>query len=171
MTLEVSALALAWIAILLLALAVAGLNRQTRMLANAGSQALAMGPIRGAPAPGLRDHLDRYPGMKLLLFVDATCAACRVALEEADRLATLGTDPTFIAVFEAGTNGLRPANVNVIAEARNAFTQYNVQVRPFAVLIDAAMQVLAARPVGSREALSSFVNEARRRTTLEGGPS
>lgn len=163
MSVEASALALAWVAILLLSLAVAGLVRQIRVLSSARYQLGHMGPVRGAIAPGLRDYLAEHTGVKLLLFVDSTCSSCRIALDEASRLASLTTQPTVMAVFEGASDGYDPDNVIVISEAQNAFAEYNVQVRPFAVLVDGVGRIAAARPVGSRQALREFVDEARGR--------
>jgi hypothetical protein len=163
MSVQASALALAWVAILLLSFALAGLYRQIRILSRSRYHLGPIGPVRGTAAPSLGDYFTEHSGMRLLLFVDSTCSSCRVALEEADRLGGVSPHPTLMAVFDGATNGYQSDNMVVIPDAHDAFAEYDVQVRPFAVLVDAAGLIVAAQPVGSREALRRFVDEAQAR--------
>jgi thiol-disulfide isomerase/thioredoxin len=161
MNAEVSALLLAWIAILILSLAVAGLRRQMQLLPASRERIGSMGPVGGAPAPGLHDDLAANPGTKLLLFVNSTCPPCQTVLEEADLLAATADQLLFFAVFEGTSNGYRSNRVHVIGDAASAFSDFNIPVRPFAVVVDPLGRVVKSTPIGSREALGRIVSEAR----------
>lgn len=163
MSVENSALLLAWIAIAILTLAVAGLRRQIRIVASTGGQQRAsVGPPVGTPIPDLVDHLAALRGPKLLLFVDATCSSCIAALELAESLAERHPQISFVAVFEGISNGFKHATMHVIANAGDAFSAFRIPVRPFAVLVDEAGLIVGAQPVGAKQAFRSFVGQASR---------
>lgn len=162
MTLEASGLILAWLAIVLLSFAVAGLSRQLRILANAGERHTRLGPVIGHPAPTFSTFVGSTPGTKMLLFVDAACTSCVQALNVAEQLSFDSPDLRFIAVFDGEPNGYQPERIQVIPNASEAFAAYRVAVKPLAVVVGADGSVLGSRPIGSEDALRAFVSEAGR---------
>jgi len=154
MSFQNSALLLSWVAILLLALVVAGLVRQVHALSRGAPEPAGLGPAPGTPAPAF----DRL-GPGLLLFLDRDCGVCTDVLAAAGAL-----DRPLHAVFagpppEEGT----PPGVTVLTgEQDGLFADYRVPATPFAVLVDADGRVRAAQPVGSPEALHELALEAVR---------
>jgi hypothetical protein len=162
MTLEASALILAWLAIALLSFAVAGLARQLRILANAGERNTRIGPPIGKPAPAFSSFVGNAPGTKMLLFVDAICPSCIKALNVADQLSFDYPNLRFIAVFDGEPNGYQPERVQVIPNASEAFGDYRVAVKPLAVVVGGDGSVLGSQPIGGEDALRGFAKEAGR---------
>lgn len=78
MTFQTSALLLSWVAILLLALVVAGLVRQVHALGQGASPRPGPGP-----APGTRAPAFERLGPGLLLFLDRDCGVCTDVLAAA----------------------------------------------------------------------------------------
>ncbi|MFI0448761.1 hypothetical protein [Actinomadura sp. 6N118] len=151
MSFQNSALLLSWVAIVLLALVVAGLVRQVHALSqgppgSAGQSPL--GPAAGTRAPGF----DRL-GPGLLLFLDVDCGVCVEVLDEAGSLGR-----PIHAIF-AGAAPEAPG-ITVLANERDGlFEDYAVPATPFAVLVDASGRVRAAQPVGSTEALRELLGD------------
>jgi hypothetical protein len=162
MSLESSAIVLAWICIIVLTFAVAGLHHQLRLLASGGSQLSRLGPTPGQPVPALREEIDEIPGTKILLFVDTTCTSCISALGEASKLARKYSQVAFVAVFENEANGYANGKIRVISNASEAFLAFGVRARPTAVLVDGAGAAILAKPVGSTDALRRLAREASR---------
>ncbi|MEU8121360.1 hypothetical protein AB0C21_21850 [Spirillospora sp. NPDC049024] len=153
MSFQNSALLLSWVAILLLALVVAGLVRQVHALSPGASRPAALGPAAGAPAPAF----DRL-GPGLLLFLDRDCGVC------ADVLAAVPSDRPLHAIFAgaAPEDASRPGVTVLAGEQDGLFADYRVPATPFAVLVGADGRVRAAEPVGSSEALRALTLEAAR---------
>jgi hypothetical protein len=85
MTTTTAALVLAWIAIVLLTLATAGLLRRVEQLSSRGAPAAeaGMGPAHGLQVPMAR-HLGDFAGGDsevLLLFASPACATCQAAVD------------------------------------------------------------------------------------------
>ncbi|NKZ04409.1 hypothetical protein [Actinomadura latina] len=152
MSFQNSALLLSWVAILLLALVVAGLVRQVHALGQGAPRTAGLGLAPGTPAPAF----DRL-GPGLLLFLDRDCGVCTDVLAAAGAL-----DRPLHAIFagpppEDGS----PAGVTVLTgEQDGLFADYRVPATPFAVLVGTDGRVRAAQPVGSPEALHELTPEA-----------
>ncbi|MCP2335832.1 hypothetical protein [Actinomadura rupiterrae] len=148
MSFETSALLLSWVAILLLALVVAGLVRQVHALSGTGRATAAHpapGPEPGAPAPGF----GRL-GPGLVLFLDRDCGVCD------EVLAAAGTP--LRAVFAGPAPRTVPADATVLAhESAGLFDDYRVPATPFAVVLTEDGRVSAAAPVGSPESLRELL--------------
>ncbi|TMR06480.1 hypothetical protein ETD83_04515 [Actinomadura soli] len=154
MSFQSSALLLSWVAILLLALVVAGLVRQVHALGQGTSSPTGLGPAPGTPAPSF----DRL-GPGLLLFLDRDCGVCTDVLAAADGLGPLH------AIFSGppadGAAALPGATV-LTGEQDGLFADYRVPATPFAVMVGADGRVRAAEPVGSPGALRAMTLEAAR---------
>lgn len=154
MSFQNSALLLSWVAILLLALVVAGLVRQVHALSRGAPRPAGLGLAPGTPAPAF----DRL-GPGLLLFLDRDCGVC------ADVLAAAGSpEPPLHAIFAGPPpDGASRPGVRVLTgEQDGLFADYRVPATPFAVLVGADGRVRAAEPVGSPEALHELTLEAAR---------
>ncbi|MFA1545649.1 hypothetical protein [Actinomadura chokoriensis] len=154
MSFQNSALLLSWVAILLLALVVAGLVRQVHALSQGAPRQAGLGPAPGTPAPAF----DRL-GAGLLLFLDRDCGVCTDVLAAAGAL-----DRPLHAIFAGPPpDGGAPSRATVLTgEQDGLFADYRVPATPFAVLVDADGRVRAAEPVGSPEALHDLTLEAAR---------
>ncbi|MFC4912757.1 hypothetical protein [Actinomadura gamaensis] len=148
MSFQTSALLLSWVAILLLALVVAGLVRQVHALAGPGRVTAARpapGPKRGAVAPGF----GRL-GPGLVLFLDRDCGVCEDVLAAAE--------PPLRAVFAGPAPAAVAPDVTVLAhEGAGLFEDYRVSATPFAVVLTEDGRIGAAAPVGSPESLRELL--------------
>jgi hypothetical protein len=148
MSFQTSALLLSWVAILLLALVVAGLVRQVHALSQGVPQRATLGPAPGTPAPAF----DRV-GAGLLLFLDLDCGVCAEVLEAAGAL-----DRPFRAIFAEDGPDTAPRGATVLTGERHGlFEAYGVPATPFAVVIDEGGRVRSSEPVGSVEALRELM--------------
>ena len=151
MSFQSSALLLAWAAILLLALVVAGLVRQLHAFSQVAPRPTALGPPPGRPAPAF----DRL-GPGLLLFLDRDCGTCATVLAAADAL-----DGPLHAIFAGPpADGASRPGLSVLSGERDGlFADYRVPATPFAVLVGPDGLVRSAEPVGSPEALRALTLE------------
>ncbi|TDD77753.1 hypothetical protein [Actinomadura rubrisoli] len=165
MSFQNSALLLSWVAILLLALVVAGLVRQVHALGTGAPGPAALGPATGTPAPAF----DRL-GPGLLLFLDRDCGVCADVLSAAGDLGRplhaifSGPAPDAAPGPAPGpASGSAPDGPTVLAGERDGlFAEYRVPATPFAVIVGADGRVRASEPVGSAEALRELALEAAR---------
>ena len=165
MSLEMTLIVLAWIAILLLGLAMAGILRQLHGIVSARQPAHPrMGPLVGKPAPPLERGPRWGPRGSVLLFVDAECVACGQVLPEYGILAHSNRNLQFLSVFREERNGLRVDKpVEVLTQQGEAFERYQVRVTPLAVAVGSDGRVLDSEPIGSVIALRYFVARATER--------
>ncbi|MCP9949245.1 hypothetical protein [Actinomadura madurae] len=154
MTFQTSALLLSWVAILLLALVVAGLVRQVHALGQGASPRPGPGP-----APGTRAPAFERLGPGLLLFLDRDCGVCTDVLAAAGAL-----DHPLHAIFAGPPpdGASRPGMTVLTGEQDGLFADYAVPATPFAVLVGADGRVRSAEPVGSAEALRDLALEGAR---------
>lgn len=177
MSFETTAVLVAWIAIVLLSLVVAGLIRHVHAL-GLGAHREPVPPLirlpTGAPAPGF-DRLAPMPTEPvLLLFLSTECPSCAAVLAEVRRLA--GRSPVAIRVLFAGPPmvGAETSGVPVFSGEADLFTTYGVPATPFAVLIDSGGRIRQATPAGSARALRDLImgqTGAPRTTTMSRGPA
>jgi len=152
MDLITSLLVLAWVAIALLAFAVAGLLAQIRDLRSGGSSIAPIGPAVGTAAPAVAGL--PYRKRSILMFADHGCPTCEVILPEVVALAKVGS-PQFVALFKGPATPLQ--GVLTLANQEDAFTAFDVRVTPFAVAVDESGKVVRAAPLGSRADFEQFV--------------
>jgi hypothetical protein len=157
MSFETTALLVTWVALVLLALVVAGLVRQVHQLTQ-GPRARERGLAVGSPAPAL-EQLGAEPGRAtLLLFLSEDCPACHDVFEETAALT--GGPPTRAIFADEAIGGSPPANVRVLSGQEELFAAYQVPATPYGVIVGADGRVRAAEPVGSVRGLHALVTDA-----------
>lgn len=152
MDLTTSLLVLAWIAIALLAFAVAGLLGQVRDLRSSGTSIAPVGPAVGMPAPPIAGV--PYEKRAILIFADEGCPTCEVILPEVVALARTASEQ-FVALFKETAKPLQ--GVLTLSDQEEAFSAFDVRLTPFAVAIDPMGNVVRAAPLGSRADFDHFV--------------
>lgn len=157
MSFTTTALLLTWVALVLLALVVAGLVRQVHQLTR-GPGEQETGLRTGMPAPTL-EHLAPEPDAPtLVLFLSDECPACRDVFQES--LELTGAPPIRAVFTGAALDGVAPANMRVLTDQDDLFTAYRVPATPYAVLVGVDGRVRTAEPVGSVRALHALIVEA-----------
>jgi cytochrome oxidase Cu insertion factor (SCO1/SenC/PrrC family) len=162
MSVQASALILAWIAIAMLALAMAGLLRQVRAL----SAQMTQTPVRanaltGAPAPEFQGTALQRDRPTLLLFVSANCNVCQERLRELESLADQDGKLSYVAVFPGPADDLPTQHVQVLQNQSAAFRSFSIPVTPFGVVVAADGVVSHAAAVGSSSALHELTGTAK----------
>jgi hypothetical protein len=156
MSFETTALLIAWVAIVLLALVVAGLVRQVHALNHGAPRSPEIGLQPGSTAPNA-SRLEHVPGEPLLvLFLSTECGTCSDIFEVVRKMPVAAS---IRAVYEAGGPAEDPGELRIIDNAKGLFTSFRVPVTPYAVLIDSNARVSKAEPVGSTRALMPLVND------------
>lgn len=157
MSFETTALLVTWVALVLLALVVAGLVRQVHHLTQ-GPRARELGLPAGLPAPAL-DAVGAEPGRPtLLLFLSEDCPVCHDVFEEA---LTQAGGPATTAIFaERAIGGEPPVNLRVLPDREDLFTAYKVPATPYGVIVGADGRVRTAEPVGSVRGLHHLIVDA-----------
>jgi hypothetical protein len=163
MSFTASALILTWVALLLLALVVAGLVRQVHAL----QREVPGSAARRAPQGRVGAVVPPIPGIdtarvRLLVLLDADCSACaglltgieatlapRVVREQVALLYADGTDPAAAAL-----------GAPVIADAGDVFSAVGATALPYGVALDADGRVAAATPVGGVAQLAPLIAAA-----------
>ena len=172
MSFEATAIVLAWAAILVLALATAGLLRQVKtvMLLVSGAAPPVAGPVAGQKVPpelldGTANRDANGTRRRFYIFMDRDCTGCAAITSE---LAHLGSDSTaqVSLVFRADPIGDIPHTLHVQEGMGATFSQMNIPATPFAVQVAEDGTILQAGPIGSAELLSAFTG-----TTNGGEPS
>jgi hypothetical protein len=165
MDFQTSALILAWMAILVLALAMSGLLRQVQALSRSRAPQWQIGPPVGSVAPPLRPD-DQWGSdtVTVALFLDRACEACRQSLQLAEQFAVSNAGRLrFLAVFPEGANGHQQRQVEVIENADEAFTKYQIPVTPFGVVIGPDGRIVQTSPLGSESLFNQLVERTLQR--------
>lgn len=157
MSIQAAALVVAWIAILLLSLTLAGVVRQLHSLRDEGTSHGNLGLPRGVKAPPTA-ALPASDKPSVLLFASGGCRSCGEALPGLARFAR-ASDST--VTFSVVTRGDRidhtlPPQVKVTVDAR-AFEEFRIPYVPVAVGIDAGGRVVDTKAVGSAELIDEFL--------------
>ena len=157
MDFDSSALVLAWVAIAVLAFAMAGLLRQVVLLREAlmAVHGGGLGPVIGRPAPVL-PGIDYSGKTTVLLFADDECESCQSIL---GALSTAADDlgaADVVVLFRVGANGHPVTPDRVFVNQSELFDQLGVNVTPFGVMVDGDARIAAAEPIGSVAMLDEF---------------
>ncbi|HEX8627818.1 MAG TPA: hypothetical protein VF755_06580 [Catenuloplanes sp.] len=152
MTTTTAALVLAWIAIVLLTLATAGLLRRVEQLSSRGAlQAEPGEPVRGLQLPmsTYLGDLAGGPAEVLLLFVSPSCATCQTAIDSIVaagpggdyRIAVVTRDAAFepLSVPDGWTR--LTSALGLFQILRVPATPYLVRLGPDGTIIDTTMMV------------------------------
>ena len=165
----VAAVVLAWIAIVLLAFALAGVLRQLFDLRTAlvGSEATSRppGPIAGLlVSDAASKDSPWHPQGSILFFLDDTCVSCRNIWAELSSI----DSPLRSAVADAGLEAVvyfrdsaigTADPVPTLREARETFERLNIVATPSLALVDGAGRVRSGTPAGSVDAVLKFLAE------------
>jgi hypothetical protein len=154
-----SALILAWVAIILLGLGLAGLQQQLRALAVGSRRSVRLGPTLGMPAPGLGVLGLPADASTLLIFASSSCTVCHEAVEQAGQLQQLAGETGVVFVFRDTV----PAEASTRASTRvvdaGFFDTYGIQSTPFVVrVVDGVVE--SASHAGSVPILREMVARA-----------
>lgn len=157
MSFDTTALLVTWVALVLLALVIAGLVRQVHQLTQ-GPRTRDLGLRTGTPAPAL-DLVRAEPGQAtLLLFLSEDCPACQDVFQEA--LGLTGGPATRAIFAELVSATDPPANMRVLSGQKDLFAAYQVPATPYGVIVGADGRVRTAEPVGSIRGLHALVADA-----------
>jgi hypothetical protein len=156
-----AALVLAWVCVVLLALATAGLLRRVEALERGGTPA-GQAPPAG-PRPGLQLPLERYlgPGLGgarevLLLVVSPACSSCRTALAALAEAAPVRTD-LVVATAEPTLGPLDvPAAFTALPGAAALADLLGVPATPYLVRFAGDGTILAADVVTASTNLAAW---------------
>lgn len=144
-----SALVLAWVAILLLALGMSGLMRQLHQLGNPHSAEPLIGPLIGATLANLNETVIRPGRESVILFAEASCDSCEAVLPALGTIARTLPDTSFAIVLpNTGRPSNSPSDVTVHENRLDLFELVQVPATPFAVALDENGVVKAASMVG-----------------------
>jgi hypothetical protein len=150
-----TALLLAWVAIVLLALSVAGLMRQVHLLL---TERTAEGtPAAGTPVPRtLPPDLMAVGAERIVLFASTSCVACSEVMPVMVEYST--RSGTSCTVVTAGSRHPQwPDELHYRENAADLFEQFGVTATPHALRIVGG-DVADSAPVGSVEALRRLID-------------
>lgn len=159
---QTSGLILAWLAIAVLAFAMAGLLRAVRLLLlRQIPDSVHLGPPIGAPIPDtivghLSTHVEPNPHPFLLVFANPGCTICRQVLPEIQQ--RLGSRRWAVVSSTDGETDFSYVAAPVITGQRGAFELLDIRITPFAVVVDPEARVADAAPLGSLAIARSFLD-------------
>ena len=158
MSLMATALVLAWVAILLLTLAVAGLMRQVHLLLT--ERAADGAPVPERPgAPQLPAELVTTGAERLVLFASTSCVACSEVLPVlVDHCR--GDGRSCLVVTAAARHPDWPDELVYRENAADLFEHFGIVATPHALRI-VGTTVIASAPVGSPAALRALIDGHR----------
>jgi len=140
-----------WAAMFVLALALAGVLRQVRILEDRLGNP-TVGPTVGSRLPELATSLNETD-RQAILFASADCGACDVVVPAFLHMATNSRDMVFRVMYD-GVASVESQPGGLVAEnQREVFSHLGVHVTPFLLLVDASGLVEASRAVGNVEML------------------
>jgi hypothetical protein len=158
MTFTTAAVLLTWLALLVLALALAGVIRQVRVLAGGAGARVLVGPAVGTAAPPLAGGRP-VPRPALVVFAEPDCPTCSDVLPALQN--GLGTQLEKLVLYP-GSAPPGEAGIETLSHQQEAFDGWNVVVTPFVAVVDAGGDVVAAGAVGSVPILHGIVKSAER---------
>lgn len=163
MSFQAAAIALAWLAIIILAFAMAGILRGMRFLIEGRvPQPLDSGPPLGSSVPNfVADLAGAEATRAVLMFADTYCDACERILPEFAELAEANEDIRFIVLFRGSANGFANPRVAIRDGQADTFDRLRVTFTPFLVGVDSNGTVVDSAPGGSPERLQVFVGRLR----------
>lgn len=164
---ETSALALSWVAIVLLAFSMAGILRYVHLVVEDRNKGVIVGPAVGtklASVEGLTNGIGSR--LSLLMFLDTNCEACEWVLPQLDRVPIQEDGISIRALYRGavGEEELSDSPVEVLQKQNDIFRRLGVTATPFGLGITPSGHVVAADVIGSPATLQSFVAQAMERS-------
>lgn len=168
-----AALAVSWIAVVLLALVAANLHFRLARLESERPAAEQRTPFGHLVGRSLAEALGPRvaPGTRLALVLSSDCAACDRLLAALRRSA--GTAPLAL-LWRDGTPSPPPplpAGATIVDDGPGVAAALGVRVTPFALAADAGGRIVQAVPVGRVEALAELLSEAGGDATPAASPA
>jgi hypothetical protein len=164
MRLMSTAVVLAWIAIALLALGMAGIMRQVRLLSSGSPrERFVFGPRAGSPGPQL-PSLEAIDGTALLLFLDKDCSTCRRVAPVFSEIASEHAGTSFVVMFRGEQDGLVGDSVLAFENQGVAFAEFHVPATPFVVAVDENGIVTGSSLIGSVHSLRGTIHSVLERS-------
>lgn len=157
MSFESSALLLAWVAIVLLAFAMAGLLRQIQAVAVPASRLPGLGPPVGTLVPAILPQAGSWSWPRLLLFVDPDCTSCAALLPHVESLARRPDGPAITILVSGDVATFRSDHSTVLLRCDEDFERFAVTVTPLGVLVGDDGRLVASAPLGSPAALQELI--------------
>lgn len=162
MSVEATAVVLAWVAIVMLAFAMAGMLRQLKTLTElVGSRSgPAPGSQRGQRIPdellaGLTSNGSQRE--QILAFMDQNCPGCTAIAPALERLAAEGAVDVHL-VFRDKAKGVPSGRVSVLEGMGSAFDRLQIPATPFALRISNGGNITDAAAIGSTDRLRAFID-------------
>lgn len=155
MSVLVAALVLAWVCLILLVLAMAGMLRQIRELQSDVAQ---LSPRGRRPLVGRR--LDELAGdtSTVLLVLTPGCGFCEVAYDIVAEIARAHPRTRFEALSFRNVDWSTRPSLRVRVDER-LFAELDVPWAPALLVVDPSGTVVSARSIGSEESLREQLNE------------
>ena len=162
-----SALMLAWIALVLLALGLSGVIRQIHSLTR-DVRHLSLGPrvSRSQKDQVLKELTGKIPsdGTAVLLFVERDCEICESRIRDFEQAAEEIRSETFFAVvYSNGTETVASDRVAVLGGQQQLFNMLGIRITPFGLVIGEGLHAIDGRPVGSAKAVRELILQAEER--------
>ncbi|MFC7485626.1 TlpA family protein disulfide reductase [Knoellia sp. CPCC 206453] len=157
------AVVLAWLAIVVLALAVSGLLRRVKELSEQGVGAAAVGPASEEfTLPAVDPSTFGAAKIHIVLVVDPLCSTCHEVLPHLAQLSERAdpVEESFHAVSHESRHGWDDTGFPVIIDD-DLTRQLDVPWRPGVALVDQSGNVVKSRPVGSVAAFYAALEEFR----------
>lgn len=166
MSFETSALMLAWIAITLLAFAVAGILRQLALIRAGRPSDMPLGPPLGSQVSIGNGIALRFPDKSaVLLFADTSCAGCEQLMPRLSEFSRSEQGLEFVALFRTESLALDSGHLQVLEHQSKTFEELHIPVTPFGVTLSSSGAVVDAAPLGSISRLEQFVSRAKERSS------
>jgi hypothetical protein len=167
----VAAVVLAWLALIVLTFAMAGLLRQLRDIqagiARPVAQAPGVAPVSREIPESLRPRgTTTY---SVVLLVDENCPLCAEVAPVFEQVAAAGSlDLTFVVLGRVRSESYeQDGRIEYVADA-GAYHRLDPGWRPAVLAVDTQGRVVVAEPAGSEEAMRAVLSEIDRRAAKDG---
>jgi hypothetical protein len=160
---ELAALCISWIAVVLLALAIANLHARLRQLELAvpvPGRGRPYGHLLGKPIHDLLHHLVPKPPPQVLIFLSTNCRACNRVLSE---LASPSwTVPSAIVWTDHTPHPPPPlpSNTVIIEQGAKLSADLGIRVTPFVLVASADGRIVKASPMNTLSAVGDLVSRS-----------
>lgn len=162
MSAEAALLVITWIALCVLALALAGLLKA--LSGHLEEHAAARVPLRRpgevTDLVGLHPEIESSEGMRAIIFADADCSTCREVLPRVISSFSTAEQEHILVLFKgAAVKGFDDLKCRIVMDRAGEFERLNIPAAPFGVALDGG-RCVQALPIGSEILMRRFVNRA-----------
>lgn len=158
---ELAALCITWIAVVLLALAIANLHIRLRQLEQSGpvpGRGRPYGHLLGKPMHELLNNLVPKTQPQVLVFLSANCRACQRVLSEI--ASPSWTTPSAIIWTDHAPPSppALPSNTVIIEQGVKLSADLGIRVTPFVLVAGTDGRIIKASPMNTLSALGDLVS-------------